>query len=258
MLRSSQREKVSFDPLSAFLPSMDDQVSVAIDETSKVECDTLPSTIFHINDNIDQCFGEKSLAPSNSDNNLVINENVAPIVEINIRENESGLGFGVDLWSQTTVSEKKTEDVLDINEKSEISGLFGSNNVVMTKKEGNSSNSKKSEEDVSDLRVGKIMEREELDFSTFGTSSVRYGGYDISDNNNKISKLSGADFDLSELDNIIALGSKSSSKQTSVEINSSISSPFSTKSEPEFDLANLDINSYISGVQNRSGGGLFD
>jgi hypothetical protein len=132
---------------------------------------------------------------------------------------------------------------------------------------------KTDDDDISDLRVAKLLEKEEgLDESIFGSSTVN------SIQQNKIiqkKKLASANNELENESNFlkeldeITIGSKPKYTSTlsksgdSYASNSSMNNkPSSTSNLPEkkvnIDLDSLDINSYINQQASSSGGGLFD
>eukprot|EP00604_Paraphysomonas_vestita_P002220 CAMPEP_0174819294 /NCGR_PEP_ID=MMETSP1107-20130205/2432_1 /TAXON_ID=36770 /ORGANISM="Paraphysomonas vestita, Strain GFlagA" /LENGTH=313 /DNA_ID=CAMNT_0016032497 /DNA_START=29 /DNA_END=970 /DNA_ORIENTATION=- len=145
--------------------------------------------------------------------------------------------------------------------------LFGSKNGELSELKSISSSSKgkvaiqgedsDQEDKYDDLAVGQILEREELDFETFGRSKVRqYEPKPVTKPNPTIYQddfiLQDED-DLNEMESILS-GKKSSGYETKTKYN-----PSKTKSTSisTIDVDSLDINAYISQQEN-SGGGLFD
>jgi hypothetical protein len=129
---------------------------------------------------------------------------------------------------------------------------------------------KRADDDISDLRVAKLLEKEEgLDESIFGSSTVSSIQQNkiiqkkkLASTNNELENESNF---LKELDEI-TIGSKpkytSTLSKSGDSYSSSTNKPSSTTDTQEkkvnLDLDSLDINSYINQEASSSGGGLFD
>ena len=110
-----------------------------------------------------------------------------------------------------------------------------------------------------DLSVSKMIEREELDYDTYGVSNVRQGGFTV--NKAPTTNLTKEFNDLESLGNLLASGTtvintNNTNNKTTKTSNTSISTEATAPTS--IDLNNLNLNDYISNQQIEESGGLFD
>jgi hypothetical protein len=214
-------------------------------------------------------------------------EQEALFFDSSVPDQRLGLGFDTSLFSIPASANKNIETDLfgsnTISNTSAESGIFVSNtqpqanqkfdlldvslsndekinggNVSITS--GSGIRLKATDIDkVDDLTVGRLMEREELDFALFGKSKIQAFGTQVKAA--PLSSIKKEIFDIEEVDDLNELEKATDSLPSNVTKSiysfdfNAMDSTFNSTSE--VDIANLDLNAYIAQQESDNGGGLF-
>jgi hypothetical protein len=121
-------------------------------------------------------------------------------------------------------------------------------------------NTSKNDDIITDLNVGRLLQREKLDYDTFGKSNVRQyvqGSTKPQPENVNTTSQIIEDFDLNSIDNLnVDIKTRSTNK-----VNNKAKQEDTTANntiDPVIDINNLDLNNYIASQNKNENAGLFD